>query len=53
MKQGNKKSSGVKVGRGLDKIWKRGLDYIGGFYREVIRKIRNPVPAMTYIDIFT
>ena len=25
---------------------------MGGLHREVIRKVRNPVPAMTYVDFF-
>ena len=28
---------------------KKGLGYIGGRHGEVIRKVRNPVPAMTYM----
>ena len=43
----------MKVGRGAEQNLKKGLSYIGGPHREVIRKVRNPLPAVTYIDIFT
>ena len=52
-KKVTKRGMGWRLGGELDKIWKSGLGYIGGLHREVIRKVRNPVPAMTYIDIFT
>ena len=52
-KKVTKRGMGWRLGGELEKIWKRGIGYIVGLHREVIRKVRNPVPAMTYIDIFT